>query len=124
MTSQRINRFETYASISSNRPTKLGLTFAFAFVAHFIGTFLTNVAYLSGTASFVNTIKVFTDSLFSYLQACDPLFAAVGAKYVLGQKISFLTFVSLCIIVSGIVMTSITEFEFQYIALLSVLTNF
>jgi len=70
-------------------------------VMHCLGTVLTDVATRFSSASFVNTLK-----------AADPLYTVVLAKYFLREHFTPLTYFSLLIIVGGVFLTCITEFEF------------
>lgn len=85
---------------------------ACVFGGHTIGTFLTNYANIGSSASFVNTLK-----------ACDPLFAVIGAKYVLNQEFSFLTYVSLVVIVGAIILACTTEFNFQFMGFVNAMVS-
>lgn len=69
---------------------------------HYLATLTTNLGTLKLASSFLNTLK-----------AADPLWSVWGAKYVLNQRLTKLTLLSLVLIVAGIFVACTTEFEFQ-----------
>jgi len=75
--------------------------------SHYLATLTTNLGTLKLASSFLNTLK-----------AADPLWSVWGAKYVLHQRLTKLTLLSLVLIVAGIFVACTTEFEFQMIGFL------
>jgi len=70
-------------------------------MTHCLGTILTDFATKFSSASFVNTLK-----------AADPLYTVVLVRWFLKEKFTFLTHVALFVIVCGVFLTCITEFNF------------
>jgi len=75
--------------------------------SHLVGTTMTNYATLLVHASFVNTLK-----------ASEPLCAVFLAKFVLNEQMTPLTYVSLVIIVVGVILACTTEFDFEWFGFL------
>jgi len=72
-------------------------------LSHIVGTTMTNLATVRSEASFVNTLK-----------AAEPLCAVFLAKFILNEQMTVLTYVSLVIIVVGVILACKEEFNFYW----------
>jgi len=83
------------------KPSLLGPALLIIIFTHCLGTILTDVSTRLSSASFVNTLK-----------AAEPLYTIFISRYVLKERFTLFTYLSLLVIVGGVFITCITEFNF------------